>query len=88
MQRTDFNAENLILNDDMGNDVIKAGQELTGLSFNNQKEFHIKVWIFTHGIACLVATRTVKFSELEISNLLEDTVKQLLIGYKKEKGEN
>lgn len=87
MQETNLNAEKFILNDHARNDVIEAGIKLTGLSFEEQKDFHIKVWIFTHGIACLVATKTVDLTDSEISKLLEDSVRQMIIGYKKEKGE-
>lgn len=87
MQKTDLNAENFILHDNYDNDVIKIGQELTGLSYEDQKKLHVKVWIFTHGIACLVATKTVDLNDSEISTLLEETVRQMIIGYKKEKGE-
>lgn len=87
MKHTNMSAENIIINDDMGNDIIKAGQELTGLSYEEQKNFHIRVWIFTHGIACLVATKTVEFTDQEISDILEDTVKNMYIGYKYKKGE-
>lgn len=88
MQKTNLNAETFIMSDSIGDDVIKAGQNLTGLSFEEQKKFHLKVWIFTHGIACLVATKTIKISEEEISELLGDTVIEILNGYKKTKGEN
>jgi len=81
MQKTNLNAENFIMEDDAGDSVIKTGQELTGLTFEEQKKFHIKVWIFTHGIACLVATDTVKFSDEEIGRLLENTVREMLKGY-------
>lgn len=82
MQKTNLNAENFIMADNVGDDVIEKGQILTGLSFEEQKKFHVKVWIFTHGIACLVATNTVKFSDVEIEELLTETVKKLIIGYK------
>lgn len=88
MKHTNMTAENVILNDDMGNGIIKKGQELTGLSYEEQKKFHVKVWIFTHGITCMIANKTVEFASEEISNLLEETVRQMLIGYKYEKGEN
>ena len=81
MQKTSLNAENFITADDAGDNVIKTGQILTGLSFEEQKKFHVKVWIFTHGIACLVATNTVKFSDSEIDKLLESTVREMLKGY-------
>lgn len=82
MQRTDLNAESFMMADDRGNDIIKAGQKLTGFSFEEQKRFHIKVWIFTHGIACLVATNTVEFSDEDISELLGNTVIEMMKGFK------
>lgn len=83
MQKTNLNAENFMMADSIGDDVIKTGQILTGLSFEEQKKFHVKVWIFTHGIACLVATKTVEFSDEEISKLLGNTVLEMLKGFKK-----
>lgn len=84
MKKTTLDVENFMMSDKIGDNVIEAGQILTGLSFEEQKKFHVKVWIFTHGIACLVATKTVKFSEQEISELLENTVREMLRGYKEE----
>lgn len=88
MQKTTLNAENFVMTDTAGDNIIKTGQKLTRLSFEEQKKFHVKVWIFTHGIACLVATNTVKFTDEEIDNLLENTVLEMLKGYKINKGEN
>ena len=85
MSKTDFTPESLISNDNIGNDVIKKGMELTGFSYEEQKKFHVKVWMFTHGIASLVATSTVKLSEREIDNLLKDTVWAMILGIKKGK---
>ena len=42
------------------------------------------MWIFTHGIATLVATDTVNFSDQDISNLLTSQYKALM----KLEGEN
>lgn len=81
MKKTNLDAEKFIMEDDAGDNVIKVGQILTGLSFEEQKKFHVKVWIFTHGIACLVATETIKFSDEEIEKLLGNTVKEMLKGY-------
>lgn len=88
MQKTTLTAENFVMTDTAGDSIIKTGQKLTRLSFEEQKKFHVKVWIFTHGIACLVATNTVKFTDEEIDNLLENTVLEMLKGYKINKGEN
>ncbi len=90
MQKTNLNVETFLMTDKaFVDDVIKTGQQLTGLSYEEQKRFHIKVWIITHGIACLVATSTVQFTDEDISKLLGETVLQLLKGYKMEgnKGE-
>lgn len=87
MKETSLNAENFITTDVLGDHIIKSGQTLTGLSYEEQKKFHIKVWIFTHGIACLVATRTIQFSKEEIDALLGGTVLEMLEGYKKLKEE-
>lgn len=84
MSKTNFNAESFILADSRGNDIIEKGQKLTGFSYEAQKRFHVKVWIFTHGLATLVATNTVKFTKEEIEDLLEKTVREMMIGYKKE----
>lgn len=84
MQKTNENASDFVMKDSMGNDVIKVGQTLTGLSFEEQKKFHVRVWIFTHGIACLVATKTIKFTKNEIEELLTKSVREMLIGYKME----
>lgn len=54
----------------------------------NKKEFHLKVWIFTHGIATLIVTGTLKLNDNEIDELIGSSVRQMLIGYKKERGEN
>lgn len=81
MQKTNLDAEAFVISDEIGEDVIEVGRTLTGLSYEEQKKFHVKVWIFTHGIACLVATNTVNFTEEEIENLLTDTVGEMLRGH-------
>lgn len=81
MNPTTLDAENFMMSNTISEEVIQAGQKLTKLSFEEQKQFHIKVWIFTHGIACLVANGTVDFTEEQISELLESTVREMLIGY-------
>ena len=86
MQKTDLDAEKFVMADAMSDEVIKNGQKLSGLSYEEHNKFHIKVWIFTHGIACLAATKTVEFTEEQIDALLENTVREILIGYKKQGG--
>ena len=82
MNETNNTPEAFIMSDSMGEDIIKKGQELTGFSYEKQKSFHVKVWIFTHGIACLVATKTVKLSNEQIEELFTNTVLEMFEGYK------
>lgn len=88
MQKAEMNADNYAEIDYLGDEIIKTGQKFTGLSFEEQKEFHLKVWFFTYGIATLIVTGTIKLTDEEIDKLLETTVRQMLKGYKIEKGEN
>lgn len=82
MGKTNLNAENFMMSDDISDKIIEAGQKLTGFLYEEQKQFHVKVWIFTHGIASLIATRTVDFTDAEIDNMLQTTVRQMVIGKK------
>lgn len=81
MKKSGCSLETFISEDETGDAIIRSGQELTGLSYEEQKAFHIKVWIFTHGIATLLATNTIDFTEQEINELLGRTVIEMLRGY-------
>lgn len=48
------------------------------ISSNKVERFHLKMWIFTHGIACLIATNTCLFSDDEISILLTEEYQALI----------
>lgn len=82
MKETNNSPEGFIIADQEGEEIIRKGQVLTGLTYEEQKKFHVKVFIFTHGIACLLATKTVKLNDTEIEDLLTNTVLELLKGYK------
>ena len=88
MQQTEMNKDNYAKIDQLGDKIIETGRNFTGLTFEEQKEFHLKVWIFTHGIATLIVTGTIKLNDNEIDELIGSSVRQMLIGYKKERGEN
>ena len=83
MSESKLSPTSFIQNDDTGNNVIKNGQIFSGLSIEEQQKFHLKVWIFTHGIATMVVSKTVDFSHDEIEELLASTTREMLIGYKK-----
>ena len=82
MQESKATFKDFVLTDEVDDNVIKVGQKFTGLSFEEQKEFQKKVSIFTFGIACLVSTKSVNFTDEEIDKLLGDTVIEMLAGLK------
>ncbi len=51
----------------------------TKLSDNDLKEFHIKMWIFTHGIATIVASNTCNLTDEQISKLLSYEFQALML---------
>lgn len=79
MQKTALKAKDF-LRDGVGENVVKAGTRVTHLSMEEQREFHVKVWIFTHGLATLVATGTINLSDEEIGRLLESAVQEMFRG--------
>lgn len=82
MAKSGLSPHDFIVNDDSGNDILHKGQSFSGLTGEQQKAFHLKVWVFTHGIAVLAATDTVKFTDDEIKELLAVTTREMLIGFK------
>lgn len=57
-------------------DIIRLS---TDLKDEDIKKFHIKMWIFTHGIASLVASDTVQFSDKQIQELLSHEFQALML---------
>lgn len=54
------------------NEVEKTLQIQNKLSLSKAKKFHLKMWLFVHGIACLIASNTCIFSNEEIEKLLAE----------------
>lgn len=71
--------------------ILKNVGDVTGISKEeNVKEFHLKMWIFTHGIATMLASGTCDISEEQVSEMLtEEFLALMLLEKKKEdiKGE-
>ena len=60
-------------------EVVKAIKISTKLSDKDIKSFHIKMWIFAHGIATLSATKSVKFTDEQIQDLLSQEFQALML---------
>lgn len=87
MNSSNLSSEQFMDHDDMKNNIIQEGMKVTGFSKEEQKQFHLKVWIFTHGLATLVATSTVCLKEEEINHLLQQTVREMILGRREKKNE-
>ena len=51
----------------------------TKLSDDDIKTFHVRMWLFAHGIASLVASNTVVFSDTQIERLLSYEFQALML---------
>lgn len=86
-----FMADN---NDDITNITIESRddqdvianviKEKFNVSFEKAKEFHLVSWIFVHGIASMLAMRTVEFDDHTISMLLTRMYKSILASIQEE----
>lgn len=83
MMKTDLTANAFLLNTIEGKEVIEYGMRMTGFDREKQETFHLKVWIFTHGLATLVSTQTVQLNDEEIEKLLTSAVQEMLAGAQK-----
>lgn len=64
--------------------IFETISNQTGLSLENIKEFHLRMWLYVNGIANLVANNTYNFTDEEIDNLLsEQYISMLLFEIKK-----
>ncbi len=78
MTSTNLTPNNFIEFDSSFQDVEKYAGACTKLSNDEIKQFHIKMWIFTHGIASLVASKTCEFTDSQINDLLVEEYQALM----------
>ena len=79
--------ENLFTSDKkLYESILKNVGEVTEISEEDSvRNFHLKIWIFTHGIATLLATETCDISEEQVSQMLTEEFRALML---LEKGDN
>lgn len=73
-----------IIEDDNMEYILDTVTAATGLSRDQAYAFHLHMWIFTHGLAAMVATRYVDFTEEEADSFLYDEYVALLGRYQKQ----
>lgn len=77
MTKTDLSIEKFMEADKNFEDIKKYVSLSTGLKDKKVKTYHTKMWLFTHGIACLLATGTCKLTDKEIRDLLTEEYRAL-----------
>ena len=65
--------------------IFETISKQTGLSLENAKQFHLRMWLYVNGIAILAANQTVEFNDGEIAELLKDQYVSMLL-YEVKKG--
>ncbi len=80
MSKSDYLPEGFVSkSEDDFKEISKLIKMSTKLNDDDIKSFHIKMWMFTHGIASLLATDTVLLTEEQISNLLSSQFQALML---------
>lgn len=89
MSHNDLSTKDFIRHDKKIYEIILRNvKSVTGLSKENEiSNFHLKMWIFTHGIATMISTKTCEISDEQISEMLTEEFKALML-FEKMKGEN
>lgn len=81
MSENNLTTKNFITHDkEVYKNIIKYVKNVTGISSEKRiSEFHLKMWTFTHGIATMIATKTCEISDKQISEMLTDEFKALML---------
>lgn len=65
--------------------ILETISKQTGMSNEDAKQFHLRMWLYVNGIASLAANQTVEFNDGEIAKLLKDQYVSMLL-YEVKKG--
>lgn len=80
MRKSNFIPEDFVSSDmENYNELKRLIKMSTQFEEKDIKDFHIKMWIFTHGLASLVATETVDLSNTQIRELLSLEFQALML---------
>lgn len=78
-QRSTSDVKSISVFDENYEDILSSITDMYGLDKETALSLYWHMWIYTHGIAALCATNTLKFSGEEVSDLMTDVFKSLLI---------
>lgn len=68
--------------DDNYREILLSVQKMYGLDEDDSKRLYRHLWIYTHGIAALLATGVCSFSEQEIGDMMTEVCQGLLLRMK------
>ncbi len=71
--------EVLSMIDENSGKILESVQKTYGLDDIKARKIYQYLWIFTHGIATLCATKVCRFGEAEISAMLDDVFRSILL---------
>lgn len=74
----------LVVIDNYYEKILQSVQKEYGFSYETSKEIYMHMWIYSHGIASLIATNVCSFSEQDISEMLTDVCSSIIRKYKTE----
>ncbi len=64
--------------------IISMIKKKTGLSQEEAERFHMEMWVYTHGIASMLATGFLELDETTVSKMLSDHYRRLRSDFCKE----
>ena len=67
--------------------IVRSVQDSYGLDIEEARKLYRHLWIYTHGIATLCATRMCSFTAEEIGSMMSEVFKGLLNGIEEEKND-
>lgn len=79
MKKNNLVVENFIGQIKEFKEIEKFVKVSTNLKNEEIKSFHVKMWIFTHGLATLVASNTINFNDQQIRDLLSHEFQALML---------
>ena len=68
----------LQISDESYNDILLSAQNGYNLTYEQAERLYLHLWIYTHGIAALCATKTCAFTADEISCLMNEAFRGIL----------
>jgi AcrR family transcriptional regulator len=77
-----FMNDDKVKNDQCLDDIYSVIIKNVGLDAEQAKLFHLENWIFVHGIATMIVTKSFHFSEELISTMLNDVYAGLIASFK------